>query len=194
MTLCYQETDSRLVVLLPWPSTEALTLIPPNETIGGRLDDPFIARHRDLFDSARRCLRRIDDCELRQRAQGVLDTIQQAMRTLTQYLLESRHLPPWQVSLVDDGSVLIEWAFPDLRLGFSVEPNPKDSSWYLVSTRALGGISASGYLSPGNLGHLIPWLLQLVLSLIPGESYLWNSQRTVSGASQTGTFSLLGAW
>jgi len=68
-------------------------------------------------------------------------------------------LPPLRGYNPKDGSILLEWDSPDFRIGFSLEPDEKESSWYLVSPKNLGGISASGFISPGKFSLLVCWLL-----------------------------------
>lgn len=73
------------------------------------------------------------------------------------------HLPPLHSTIVNDGSILIEWIFKDFRIGFSIEPNPDESGWYLVSNKNQGGISASGYISSAHLKKMLLWLTSFVL-------------------------------
>ena len=47
-------------------------------------------------------------------------------------------LPNLMVSELDDESVLIEWIFHNCRIGFSVEPNLEESSYYLISRNCSG--------------------------------------------------------
>ena len=41
-------------------------------------------------------------------------------------------LPPLSAAFLEDGSVLLEWTFPDRRLGFTLEPEAEASGWYFV--------------------------------------------------------------
>ncbi|MDE0187331.1 MAG: hypothetical protein OXP71_17980 [Candidatus Poribacteria bacterium] len=56
-------------------------------------------------------------------------------------------LPQIHAFSIQDGSLLIEWIFDDFRVGFSIEPIPSESSWYLVSNAKLGDISVAGHIS-----------------------------------------------
>ncbi len=53
--------------------------------------------------------------------------------------------PLFAPSLRADGSILIEWAFRDRRLSFSIENNPTESSWSMAK---LSGDVACGELLP----------------------------------------------
>jgi hypothetical protein len=75
----------------------------------------------------------------------------------------SLQLPPLKIRWVEDQSALIEWIFKDFRIGFSIEPNIKDSGWYLVSNNNLQEMSASGELQLENLESLIINLLNFAI-------------------------------
>ena len=70
-------------------------------------------------------------------------------------------LPPLHAHIDKDGSVLIEWIFPDFRVGFNIEPDPEDSGWHLVSNKKVGEITASGQLT--NTGEIVAALLDFIL-------------------------------
>ena len=70
-------------------------------------------------------------------------------------------LPPWRGTEHDDGSFSIEWRFPDRRLAFTIERDPAESGWHLVSSRSSDGVLAYGGL-PGpsqDLRPLLSWAL-----------------------------------
>lgn len=62
----------------------------------------------------------------------------------------------------DDSSITIEWIFPNFRIGFGIEEDPKESGWYLVSDKSFGGINAEGYLAGINVDWLVKWMICLV--------------------------------
>ena len=87
--------------------------------------------NKNVADGARRILWILSDTSLTFQSRGVdLDP-----------------LPQLHAFAVQDGSLLIEWIFDDFRVGFSIEPIPSDSSWYLVSNEKLGDISVAGHIS-----------------------------------------------
>ena len=55
-------------------------------------------------------------------------------------------IPPMHAHVEEDGSVLLEWVFPDFRIGFNIEPDPDDSGWHLVSGKNLRNKTESGQL------------------------------------------------
>jgi hypothetical protein len=70
-------------------------------------------------------------------------------------------LPPLRACVDIDGSVLLEWIFPDFRVGFNIEPDPQDSGWHLVSNKKVGEITASGQLT--NTSEIVAALLDFIL-------------------------------
>ena len=73
-------------------------------------------------------------------------------------------LPPLRAHVEEDGSALIEWIFPDFRIGFNIEPSPEDSGWHLVSNKKLGDAIASGLLSDKiNIVKIVMRLVDYVL-------------------------------
>lgn len=55
----------------------------------------------------------------------------------------------------NDGSVLIEWTFEDRRLGFTIEPEVKDSGWYFVLSNASSQRFEAGSLDQLELPRLV---------------------------------------
>jgi hypothetical protein len=74
-------------------------------------------------------------------------------------LSNRRHLLP---HIVDDGSILFEWAFNGYRVGFNLESNPQESSWYMVTSQDLGAITASGLLYGHDLNRLLVWIVTFI--------------------------------
>ena len=56
--------------------------------------------------------------------------------------------------------ILLEWIYPHWRIGFATDPNPKDSSWFLVSDDSAGGINASGSLLSADIDWIVNWLIR----------------------------------
>jgi hypothetical protein len=48
-----------------------------------------------------------------------------------------------------DGERGIEWVYPGFRFGLVADPNPEDSSWFLVTDQRYGSLAMSGYLGDG---------------------------------------------
>jgi len=161
MTYHYQETDATLSFPLPRPVR--FPIEPANETIG-RSVSGFPTSVPHIVKQARAKLRQIDSQAIAKEADRLLSTIQEAMASFQRPGFDLDRLPPLQVFLVEDGSVLVEWIFEDFRIGFGLDPNPEDSSWYLVATERLGQINAYGRMFGVCLEKLVAWLMRFALS------------------------------
>lgn len=163
----YQETDSKVIFALPslnYPISFQLT----NETIGGTLRTHFLPLPEDtsLVKLAWNTLHETQNEDIAERARMLLSMMIETINSFEHFGFNMDFLPSVRAFNVDDGSVLIEWIFTDFRIGFNIEPNPEDSSWYLVSNKKLGEIGASGYISSAEMETktLVVWLLSFVLS------------------------------
>lgn len=79
-------------------------------------------------------------------------------------LNHSGNFPPLLMHSLSDGSILIEWIFPDFRIGFSFELIKEESSWYLVANKHLKEISSSGLLDFTEIDELLINLLNFATS------------------------------
>ena len=163
MIQSYQETDSREIMVLP-KNLKFSTLEVLDETIGGELLTQYfqIPDDASLIKRAWNITRRTENSDVVREARKLLSIIKDMMAIFPQMGLDLIYLPRLNAFNLDDGSVLIEWKFNDFRIGFGVEPNIKESGWYLVSNKNLGEISASGYISIKDVRGLIAWLFNFV--------------------------------
>lgn len=76
--------------------------------------------------------------------------------------------PRWNRSKLDDGSTNVEWIEPCFRIGFSLETNPAESSWWLVAGPCLDNLRACGLVEPLTLDGLAVLVLNFV-ALAYGE-------------------------
>jgi hypothetical protein len=132
-----------------------------DRTVGGAFSTRYVSLyvdHADLLTQAWSTVRRTEDPDVARRARELLSTIQETIAPFGQLRAGLERFPPLWASNVDDGSVLIEWIFSDFRIAFSIEPDAKESSWYLVSNENLGGVRALGYTSDVDMRMLILWL------------------------------------
>ncbi len=64
-------------------------------------------------------------------------------------------VPTLRAMEADDGSVLVEWTLEDRRLGFTIEPEVKDSGWYFVLSNASSQRFEAGSLDQLELVRLV---------------------------------------
>ena len=73
-------------------------------------------------------------------------------------------LPPLHFSLLDDEAIFIEWIFPFFRIGFSIEENIEDSSWFLVTNRQFQERTESGLINPNQPQEILNRLINFAIN------------------------------
>jgi hypothetical protein len=77
----------------------------------------------------------------------VIRTIIGLLLQLNRSNLEIGNLPPLIGANLEDGTFLMEWLWPNYRVGFIIDPNPKDSIWYLIKRGESSDSNLSGGLN-----------------------------------------------
>ena len=121
---------------------------------------------QNLITPAWGTIRQAKDEKVADEARRILLIIAETILIFQSRGVDLGHLPHLHAFDVQDGSVLIEWIFDDFRVGFSIEPVPTESSWYLVSNAKLGYIGTSGDISQdeSETQNLMLELLTFVIS------------------------------
>ena len=166
MTTYVQETASRLIGKFPnelfyssVPAQVPYTMADSTITTGYipvSVGSAQLGRAWELIDNLEEGMSR--------QAKGLLSIIQQTISVCQQIRLDHNYIPRLQAHRAEDGSVLFEWVFPYYRIGFTIEPNPQESGWFLVSNRNLGSINASGFITGIDLDRLVLWLLEFIVA------------------------------
>lgn len=85
-----------------------------------------------------------------------LDTILKTLGlALADGEIDISNAPKLKVVDAEDGSVLIEWYFPDRRLGFNIEANEGQTGWYFAFSRSSGGQCGAGLLASLDMKALL---------------------------------------
>jgi hypothetical protein len=162
MSSLFQEqgTDSVQLGVVSFP-----LLTSSDETFGGPLDvQPFLVPGTScLVGKAWATLKEVKDTLIVEDAKKLLYAFHETIPLIHKFGIDTAYIPPLYPSRGEDGSLLFEWVFPDLRIGFSIEQSRKESNWFLVSNTSLGEAGASGYLENVDMRKIILWLLTFVL-------------------------------
>jgi len=161
-----QETDSKIIYPPPREFRYSLTDRLTNETLGGHPYTNYLPLPIEAgwFRAAWELAHMLRNVDVARETKKLLSVLQETLFTFKQFRFDVGHIPQLQAFAADDGSVLLEWIFRDYRVGFSIEPKPQDSGWFLITNKNLGEITASGFLSGIDLNRLILWLLNFILS------------------------------
>ncbi len=133
---------------------------PTNETIDRLGYSSFLLEITSLTKSALKTIQKAPNPQVAKEAENLLSIIHKMMVFLRK---RGVNLPSLHAFNIDDGSVSIECSFNNLKVGFNIEPEQKDSGWYMVSNEELGEITASGYISSIDTNRLIGWLFLFIL-------------------------------
>jgi len=123
----------------------------------------------DPLREAREVISKVENPCVAEQTERLLSIIGQMIQLVKQErerrdLNDMPPLPPLHAYCDEDGSVLMEWLFPDLRVGFNIEPNSEDSGWHVVSNKKAREFTASGQLT--NPRELIAHLLASIMANI----------------------------
>jgi len=123
----------------------------------------------EILKTARKTANELTDKIIIDQSQLLLGAIDEFLTaTYSAQVVSPALLPALQAFWTEEGSLVLEWIMPNCRLGFSLDPNPAESSWYLITDATLGEIAASGFLQIATLKPLVRWLLTfLALPLQP---------------------------
>jgi len=116
---------------------------------------------RDPVQSAEAVLARMQNRSVAEQAGRILAIIRAMVLRVQEDPEKPTAIPPVSAHLSEDGSVLLEWIFPDFRIGFNIEPNPADSGWHLVSNKRLGESAVSQPL-PKDLARMSETIAMLI--------------------------------
>jgi hypothetical protein len=119
----------------------------------------------NIFREVNSALFHIEDKQVRETTSKFLTTFQNIFVLNRERIQSSsQHLPPLRIRYLDDNSVLIEWIFKDFRIGFSIETQEDESSWYLISNSNLNETNAGGVLRRSEIESFLSTLLLVVLA------------------------------
>jgi hypothetical protein len=161
-----QETASNIVYPAPHETRIPIVDRFENQTSGTNLWQHYLPFSEGvaILSSAWQLVRSLPPSSLTKQATEILTILQQLISTFRQMNFNLGNILQLNSYSVDDGSILFEWAFPEYRLGFNIETDVEESGWYLISTRQLGAITASGSINSANAPTLVLWLLNFIIA------------------------------
>jgi hypothetical protein len=173
MSIYVQETEDTLITPSPNSEEFVVTDAAPSGTSGGGSEDDLLLEHFfeeryhnvDLsgltiaIDTAAQLGLSSFGVQARELVIGLSD----AFATNQALVQGPRYVPLLHPQSREDGSILFEWILPNFRLGFGLEDDPSQSSWFLVSDETLGSINGYGFLPAGDRQKLFLWLINFLI-------------------------------
>ncbi|MBM3932798.1 MAG: hypothetical protein FJ319_00580 [SAR202 cluster bacterium] len=140
-------------------STEAY--LPSDQTFGGYIQPTMPLGTDNPLRSAWRLVNSLENGAVADQARQILTSLH---NILTHSAGDKSNLPEMEAALLDDGSLLLEWALPEFRVGIGIEKDSRNSGWFVVSTSRVGGIKASDLLTADFRGILSSLITTVIFS------------------------------
>ena len=157
MTEFSQVTNSRLCSGRSFAVTQQDTSAGCHERESFQFDDDI-----NPTKKAAGIIPHIEDPAVAQQVVVLLSSIYAMTNLMRQRGYEFFNLPQLHASKDEDGSVIIQWIFPDFRIGFNLESNPSESGWHLISSSNLNGVTWSSQLT--DVQKAVSTVLEFVIS------------------------------
>lgn len=103
----------------------------------------------------RRIWREIEKFQKQNERVRAIAIVRQLMLAIVAAHSSHRELPPLEPSRSEDGAFMVEWRFPDRRLGVAFEAAFDESGWYLVDLRPGHELQACGSLEDMDVEKLV---------------------------------------
>jgi hypothetical protein len=128
-----------------------------DETSGSQIDSNIIPNNLNLgiLNPTIAAIQQVKNRNVQSSAIRFLTISKDVLVFLYRNNYDSSHLPPLYATQIEDGSLLIDWIFPNFRIGFSFEEDPSNNGWYIVTDKKLEEYTGSGYLTNENFKDTI---------------------------------------
>lgn len=104
-------------------------------------------QNMDVFSTIIKKSSTIENPEMVDYIKGLTESLRNVLHNFDNREKISNRLSKFILNNMPDKSVLIEWNFDNFRIGFSIEPNLDQSSYYVISDDKISGsYSSQSYL------------------------------------------------
>lgn len=136
-----------------------------NSTVGGEFELKYVnlATTR-IIEPVLKALSKTKDINIIKEVSELVSIIMNIVLELNMSNFDTSNLPPLVATNLEDGSFLIEWLFPDYRVGFVLESDPKEAIWYLMSKSKSSDSNEWGSLADRDKNELLTRLVSHVAS------------------------------
>lgn len=164
MSLSMQETNQTSICSASEATSYVVTSGIPDETYGGSSQTVFMLQpfEDSILDSVKNLWMIMPPGDVKDQMRDLLEHLGHALSEDLLSQSEFSFVPKLHSFPTGNDSALLEWIAPDIRLGFSIESNPSQSSWYLATSDKLGYLSASGQLSEHELPSIVDDLVRFL--------------------------------
>jgi hypothetical protein len=108
----------------------------------------------DIIKEAVANLEQIENAEMKELILMIFGKLSMKIR-LSELTSKTHYLPPIRLFKMEDESILIEWMFHNFRIGFSVEEDINESSWYFISNKNMEDQGQAGFVREVDIDILL---------------------------------------
>ncbi len=164
MSLSMQETNQTSISSASEETSYLVPSVIPDKTYGGSPQPVFMPQpfENSILDSVKSLWQTMPPGSVREQIGDLIDQLGIALSDDHPSQSGSSFVPRLNTFQIEDDSSLIEWIAPDIRLGFSIESDPSQSSWYIATSEKLGYFSAAGLLFEGESPNLVDDLVSFI--------------------------------
>jgi len=135
INLPFQETDSERYAVLNADYSSCSETCSSNECIEFSSGQQVLNIVRQL----KQIILKIHDTKIKEQVEKLISIIC-CFLDFAHQLKGDMPIPPLYAAITEENSVLIEWIFPDFRVGFNIEADPSESGVYIVSGKKFDGL------------------------------------------------------
>ena len=152
----YSPTSNSSIIQVP----EGEISIPMGE--GPAVTTSMLRYDSPITEQVRAIIPKIADRQIALRTEEIARAIDETVYFFSATGGEVATFPPARSTILDDGSVSIEWISRDFRFGFNIDADPAASGWYLATSKRLGETGAYGFLSDTNMRSLVAQMIRFI--------------------------------
>ena len=130
ITLSFQETDSERDAVLNADYSRSSETCSSNECIEFSSGQQVL----NIVGQLKQIIPKIHDAKIKVQVEKLIFIIC-CFLDVAHQLRGDMPIPPLYAGITEENSVLIEWIFPDFRVGFNIEADPSESAVYIVSEK-----------------------------------------------------------
>ncbi len=146
----------------PWTNWK----VEKEETTLEQTNQPYfklVSKNLDVFEKVQKELGIIPSTPVKDFLMQFILIFQQKLEEIIERRDLSNYLSPMLMDIEDDGSIFLEWIFTNARVGFTIEENTADSSWFFIRDLETEVQSNSGKLDLSNMTVVITEMINNVL-------------------------------
>jgi len=144
-------------------------VITNTESTNGTMDDlstrscGFFPEISDITYLAQNVINQVDNHSIVEQAEVIISSIKKHLEFFQSHGVDTSQLETIYATMVEEKSLFLEWTFNEFSLGFGIAADPKESSWYLVSSNQFNELFISDFFKDSSIDELTRWFILFAL-------------------------------